>query len=461
MMATMSDPTPTDAPSLTDASVLTAVAGWMPTTRWYPLKGQEVDIALETSYDLGDAEILLLRAGDTLLQVPVAWRDEPGSSPIAQLDGRWLVDACGDADAVQALIDVATGRRSVNGLDGDATADPAPAGDIRVITGEQSNTSIIGGDGTWIAKVFRVVSPGDNPDVVVTGALTRAGCDRIPHLLASVTAGWPAGDAFVTGHLLAVSEFVAGGQDAWELFRQHALATLRGEQPGDAPDARALGEAVATVHRDLAAAMGTASASEADTLRFITGLEQRMAWARQEAAGVLGELHDELQAAADRLREVRQLGELQQIHGDLHLGQVLRGADGGWVLLDFEGEPLRPMHERMVREPRLRDVVGMLRSFDYAAGSALQELPDADGAAAGDWVWQRRAEFLAGYAEAAGTVDESDPVFTALLLDKALYEVVYEVRNRPSWVAVPLEAVRALVTAPDGPSSAPGQAPVE
>ena len=67
MMATMSDPTPTDAPSLTDASVLTAVAAWMPTTRWYPLKGQDVDIALETSYDLGDAEILLLRAGDTLL----------------------------------------------------------------------------------------------------------------------------------------------------------------------------------------------------------------------------------------------------------------------------------------------------------------------------------------------------------------------------------------------------------
>ena len=74
---------------------------------------------------------------------------------------------------------------------------------------------------------------------------------------------------------------------------------------------------------------------------------------------------------------------------------VLLECDGGWLLLDFEGEPLRPMHERSVREPTLRDVVGMLRSFDYAAGSALQELPDADGAAAGDWVFQRQSEFLA------------------------------------------------------------------
>lgn len=454
MMAPMSDPTPTDAPALTDASVLDAIATWMPTTRWYPLKGQQVDIAVETSYDLGgDAAILLLRAGETLLQVPVALRDEPGGSPIAQIGDRWLVDACGDADAVQALIDVATGRRAVNGLDGDATADPGRAGDIRVVTGEQSNTSIIGGDSStsesaWIAKVFRVVAPGDNPDVLVTGALTHAGCDRIPHLLASVRAGWPAGDAFVTGHLVAVSEFVAGAEDAWELFRRHALATLRGEDTGDAPDARALGEAVAIVHRDLATAMGATQADEADTLRFITGLEQRMAWARQEAAGVLGDLHDELQAAADRLRQVERLGELQQIHGDLHLGQVLRGADGRWLLLDFEGEPLRPMHERMVREPRLRDVVGMLRSFDYAAGSALQELPGVDGAAAGDWVFERRSEFLAGYADAAGPVDETDPVFVALLLDKALYEVVYELRNRPSWVSVPLGAVRALLTPP-------------
>ncbi|WP_072312887.1 maltokinase N-terminal cap-like domain-containing protein [Agrococcus sp. Marseille-P2731] len=448
----MSAPTETDAPAYDDASVIDAIAAWMPTTRWYPLKDQQVDVTLEHAYDLGDAAILLLRAGDTLLQVPVAWRDERTAAPIAQLGERWLVDACADKAVVQALVDVATGARSVDGLEGDATAEPAPAGHIHVITGEQSNTSIIGGSGTsdedtWIAKVFRVVSPGDNPDVLVTGALTRAGSTSVPSLLASITATWQAGEASVTGHLLAVSEFVAGADDAWDLYRRHARATLRGDA-SPVPDTRALGATVASVHQALADAMGTAQAQDTDTLRFVSGLEQRLGWARQEAAGALTGLEDELADAGERLRAIDSIGELQQIHGDLHLGQVLRAADGKWRVLDFEGEPLRPMHERMVREPRLRDVVGMLRSFDYAAGSALQQEPEADGTVAGEWVQARQAEFLEGYADALGPVDPQDPVFRALLLDKALYEVVYELRNRPDWLPVPLEAVRALLTTP-------------
>lgn len=436
----MSAPLPFDAPEVTDA-----IAAWMPDARWYPLKGQQVDTTLAHAYPLGDgAAILLMRAGDTLLQVPVAWRDEPGSAPIEQLDGRWLVDACHDPDAVQAIVDVASGTRAVTDLEGDATRPPGPAGAIRVSGGEQSNTSIIGGDGSWIAKVFRVVHPGDNPDVVVTGALTRAGSKPVPALLASIRATWPVGDATVTGHLLAVSEFVSGADDAWELYRQHALATLRGEER-EVPDARALGAAVATVHRDLAVALGTAEASDADTHSFISGLEQRLGWAREQAAEALADLDDELGRAKEQLREIRSIGELQHIHGDLHLGQVLRSSDGDWLLLDFEGEPLRPMHERSIREPRLRDVVGMLRSFDYAAGSAQQQLPGADPAIADAWVEQRQREFLAGYADASGPVDEHDPVFRALLLDKALYEVVYEVGNRPDWLQVPLEAVRRLL----------------
>ena len=445
----MSADTPSNARGYDDAAVIDAIAAWMPTTRWYPLKDQQVDVTLEHAYDLGDAAILLLRAGDTLLQVPVAWRDERGPAPIGQLGDRWLVDACHDPAAVQALLDVATGTRTTQDLTGDATTTPAQAAHIHVITGEQSNTSIIGGSGTdtepaWIAKVFRVVSPGDNPDVLVTGALTRAGCPTIPHLLASITATWPAGEATVTGHLLAVSELVPDARDAWDLYRLHALATLRGDTP-ELPDTRALGAAVASVHKDLADALGTSQAQPADTLRFITGLEQRLAWARQEAAGVLTEIDDQLVAAGERLREIESIGELQQIHGDLHLGQILRAADGGWRLLDFEGEPLRPMHERMVREPRMRDIVGMLRSFDYAAGSALQQEPNADCALAGDWVAARQQEFLEGYADALGPVDPQDPVYRALLLDKALYEVVYELRNRPTWVPVPLAAVAQLV----------------
>ncbi len=431
---------------LDDPAVIAAVERWMPGTRWYPLKGVEAAVSLERAWHLGDeTAILLLRAGELLLQVPVAWRSEPGAAPIAELDGRWLVDGCADAAAVAALLDVAAGGRTVPGLTGQASRRPAD-GAVRVVSGEQSNTSIIGGDGTWIAKVFRVVAPGDNPDVVVTGALTRQGTASVPHLLASLSGSWPAGAAEVTGHLVAVSAFVQGGEDAWALFRAHALATVRHEaERGDAPDARALGTAVATVHRELAEALGTAEAGPDDTARFVAGLEQRLAWARDEAAEVLQPLDAGLSRAAEALRAIGGLGALQQIHGDLHLGQVLRDRDGRWIRLDFEGEPLRPLHERMVREPRLRDVVGMLRSFDYAAGSALQESPEGDASAAGDWVVARQAEFLEGYGTELGAVDPHDPVLRALLLDKALYEVVYELRNRPDWLPVPLAAVRALV----------------
>lgn len=445
----MSDKTPSGAPAYDSPEVIAAIAAWMPSTRWYPAKDRQPEVTLTREFDLGDAAILLLHADDLLLQVPVAWRDERGTAPIAEFDGRWLVDATHDASAMQALIDVASGAREVEGLAGDALDRPAPAAHVHVITGEQSNTSVIGGSGTedsvaWIAKVFRVVSPGDNPDVLVTGALTRAGCASVPRLLASVTATWPAGDATVTGHLLAVSEFVSDAQDAWVLYRRHALATLRGDAP-EPPDTQMLGAVVAGVHRDLAAALGTAEAQESDTLRFITGLEQRLAWAREQAADALGDVDEALASEGARLREITGLGELQQIHGDLHLGQILRDETGAWRVLDFEGEPLRPMHERMVREPRLRDVVGMLRSFDYAAGSALQELPGTDGTAAGDWVFARQQEFLEGYADALGPVNQNDPVFRALLLDKALYEVVYELGNRPDWLPVPLAAVRQFL----------------
>lgn len=445
----MSEPTASAVPPFHDPELVAAVAAWMPGTRWYPMKGVEATWVLERAYDLGDdAAILLLRCDETLLQVPVAWRDEQGQAPIAQLAGRWLVDGVHDERAVAAIVEATTGARAAEGLEGSLLGEaPAAGGAMRVIEGEQSNTSVVGGDGAWIAKLFRVVAPGDNPDVVVTSALTGAGCARVPSLVGSLRATWSAGpEAFVTGHLVAVSRFVEGAEDAWELFLAHASATARGEAELELPDARALGEAVAQVHADLADALGTAEADEADLLRFVTGLEQRLAWAREEASEVLEELSDELAAAADRLREIEALGSLQHIHGDLHLGQVLRAGDGSWVLLDFEGEPLRPLHERMVREPRLRDVVGMLRSFDYAGGTALRERADGDSDATGAWVVERQREFLAGYGSVAGEVDEHDPVFRALLLDKALYEVVYELRNRPSWVPVPLEAVRRLVT---------------
>jgi predicted trehalose synthase len=134
----------------------------------------------------------------------------------------------------------------------------------------------------------------------------------------------------------------------------------------------------------------------------------------------------------------------QRIHGDLHLGQVLAVPDGTWAIVDFEGEPLRPMHERRVLDSPLRDVAGMLRSFDYVAGT-LEAADPAARDAARTWADSARAAFLGAYASAVGR-DLDPALLDAFELDKALYEAVYEARNRPDWLGIPVTAVRRLAS---------------
>ena len=137
---------------------------------------------------------------------------------------------------------------------------------------------------------------------------------------------------------------------------------------------------------------------------------------------------------------------LQRIHGDYHLGQVLDVPHRGWVLVDFEGEPLRPLAERSRPDLALRDIAGMLRSFDYVAGSWEQLHPGRSAAA---WAERSRSAFLDGYAQGAGHDSRTDAVLlNALELDKALYEVVYEARNRPTWLGIPTTAIARLAAGP-------------
>jgi predicted trehalose synthase len=152
--------------------------------------------------------------------------------------------------------------------------------------------------------------------------------------------------------------------------------------------------------------------------------------------------------AADAVRYVDRAPDLQQVHGDYHLGQVLHSGSRGWILLDFEGEPLRPLSERTAPDLALRDVAGMLRSFDYAARHSTVGLDPEDrrSVAAKAWAAACREAFLDGYA-GGGADDPRDHgvLLRALELDKALYEVVYETRNRPTWLGIPLGAVRRLL----------------
>ena len=150
------------------------------------------------------------------------------------------------------------------------------------------------------------------------------------------------------------------------------------------------------------------------------------------------QLRPELDRVLEELGEIREIPPLQRIHGDYHLGQVLHSDAQGFRILDFEGEPLRPIKERVRPDVALRDVVGMLRSFDYAGAMAGKE----NGRDMGEWTSAVSDAFLEGYSSRSGApVDTDGVLFRALWLDKALYEVVYEERNRPDWVRVPADAV--------------------
>ncbi|SDQ74047.1 1,4-alpha-glucan branching protein GlgB [Quadrisphaera sp. DSM 44207] len=376
----------------------------------------------------------------------------PADSPVATaLDARERDDSDRDDGGDRDDGDDLGGARGVRSGEG---AVPQPGSPSRVLRGEQSNTSIIvepAGAPPVIVKVFRTLHAGDNPDVEVQAALAAAGSDRVPRPAGWVEGRWPDGSgALVRGHLAVAAEFLAGAQDAW---REATAAVAAGRDfTGQARD---LGAATAQVHEALARALPARPATAQDAADLAAGLRRRAEWAL-ESAPVLADRADALRAAVAALGELPSLPDLQRVHGDYHLGQVLSVPDRGWVLLDFEGEPLRPLAERTLPDLALRDVAGMLRSFDYAARQATAGTDDPERlAAAQAWAAAARDAFCAGYAGVAGRDPREDgALLDALELDKALYEVVYETRNRPDWVPVPLAAVERLLTARAGATGA-------
>jgi len=332
-----------------------------------------------------------------------------------------------------------------------AKADPGELRDSRVLTGEQSNTSIIidladtqgGAMKPLICKLFRVLHHGQNPDIVVQSAMSAAGSTRVPDSIGYVSGRWPDGQApaehgIASGHLAYLQEFLPGAQDAW---RVALAAVATGEDFSE--QARTLGQATAEVHATLAQSMGTREATPDDVAALTRSMRSRHAAALSEVPAMA--VHDKMVHASIEAVSAASWPALQRIHGDYHLGQVLDVPGRGWVLVDFEGEPLRPLAERTEPDLALRDVAGMLRSFDYVAGSWEQNHP---GRSAAPWASRARTAFLEGYASAAGRDPRaSAALLGALELDKALYEVVYEARNRPTWLEIPTTAIARIAQA--------------
>ncbi|MEU6612123.1 maltokinase [Streptomyces shenzhenensis] len=305
-------------------------------------------------------------------------------------------------------------------------ADPAvsvPGGLApRLLTAEQSNSSLVYGD-AYILKVFRRVEPGINPDLEVPGALAAQGCARVPAPVAWFRTTEPR-----PATLGVLQPFLPDAADGWTL-------ALRALAAGDdfTTQAYELGQATADVHLALATAIPSAGSGEnGHTVAAMT--------ARLEAAArcvpALAPFVPGLRTAFGALDGHDAEPPAQRIHGDLHLGQVLR-AGRDWFVIDFEGEPSRPLAERRSAQSPVRDVAGMLRSFDYAARQRRPWRPK--------WAHRCREAYCAGYAARAGW----DPRHTHALLrahetDRAVYEAVYEARHRPDWLPVPMAAIERL-----------------
>ncbi|MFI8259147.1 maltokinase [Streptomyces sp. NPDC085665] len=438
---------------------------WLPLQRWFAGKGRRIGrLRMISAADLlppgssprlvhllldvdGDCYQLLLGVRPALppaLAPALIGRAEQG--PYA---GQCVYEGLGDPRLAALLLERLRAPGTVGPLrfDRDPMALIPAALAPRPLSGEQTNSSLIYGD-SYILKVFRRVGPGVNPDLELPRALAAAGCARVPAPVAWYEAALPGGEPLTLGVL---QPYLRGSDDGWQL----ALGRLRAGADFTA-EAHALGRATAEVHSALADALPTVALGPEQTARLASGMTARLAATAREVAA-LRPYEAGLRGAFDALAASRGAGvPAQRIHGDLHLGQTLRTADGSWALIDFEGEPARPLADRRRPEPAVRDIAGILRSFDYAARSHRPFAPA--------WADACRAAFCEGYARTTGRDPREDLVLLrAYETDKAVYEARYESRHRPDWLHVPMAAIRRLAAGADRgfgrtqPGAAPGE----
>jgi maltokinase len=463
------------------------LAAYLTGARWFGGKGRpfivtavtELPLAPRVSTNLVRLSFTDAPAGapdqSDLYQLPLSSYDEPQARLEHAEVGRWggqiHYDAVHDREAMQMWLRAFAGDSSSadsrvqfirvedRELDLDAHS--------TVFSGEQSNSSVAFGEDALL-KVFRRVQAGLNPDIEIHEVLTRSGNHHIATLYGHVSVEVPGEGTDGKIELGMLQQFLRTASDGWEL----ALASVRNlvmetdlqpeESGGDfAAEAHRLGANLAEVHAVLADAFGT---EHLDLTAVSEGMTRRL----EAAVAVVPELVDHREPLQAVFAALAQLDDAisetnhgkrnkrsQRIHGDLHLGQLLR-TSLGWKFVDFEGEPAKSLDERRLPDSGWRDVAGMIRSFDYAASTVARDLGGSDEAAAetghraNAWTAHSTAAFLAGYTEQRGEpmTDFESRLLRAYIADKAVYEVIYEIRNRPGWISIPLGALAGIAGEP-------------
>jgi len=456
-----------DSKTGNDSALADLLANWLPSQRWFASKGERLaSVSIEARTEIADVdgrsfELVLFtvpsNTGTQRYQAWVGWTtadqvsDRLSRAGIGEADGLLAYDALHDSQLSSLLLRNIAGGTSIGQLDfvpePGAVFDETASG--LVIGAEQSNTSVVYGHSS-ILKVFRRLEPGLNPDAEVHRALQAAGSAHIAPAL-GVVEGPVAGERST---LALLTGFFANSAEGWAMATASVRdlmgeGDLRADEVGGdfAAEAVRLGRAVAEVHADLAGAFGTTELDPSAISALIGSMVSSTEAVASHVPSVAEHLTDILAAFRRAEAASAELGgvKVQRIHGDLQLGQTLRTL-GGWAIIDFEGEPSRPLAYRRAMQSPLRDIAGMLRSFDYAANHSGGPSDSQHAYRAQEWATRNRTAFCDGYAAAGGADPrEKAPLLAAFELDKAVYEVAYEHGHRPSWEQIPLQAVVRLV----------------
>jgi trehalose synthase-fused probable maltokinase len=421
-------------------------AAWLATQRWFRSKGRPIaGVAEADRATIGDAAAL------RVLEVTYVDGGAPDRYLALSVDDREPVDGEGAwAELVRLIADDAEARGATGrfvAAPTEALAELLPSAreaaaalEERRLRVEQSNTSVVLGD-RLILKLFRLLEPGLNPDLEIGRFLTGVGFADTPLMAGGISWHPDHGEPAAAAMLQAL---VPARGDAWGAMLGH-LAT---DPAASTRAAAEIGGVTAAMHRALASRpddpdFPARPATVAEAAGWRASAEAQLSGA---VGAVSGAEHDRLVSLAPRIRArfadtfgaASGQAIVTRIHGDYHLGQLLARTDGGYSVIDFEGEPARPLAERRAPSSPLRDVAGLLRSLDYAARTAARD----SGLDADAWLPRAREAFL---ASVGGIGAEQQGLLDAFELEKACYEVRYEAGNRPDWLWLPLAAVERLV----------------